>query len=172
MCLLFAVMGFMWFRQVNDINYNDLTEVSGVLVEIDMDSDNDLKMKIENDEFVYIIDTKYTNMMNINKLFDEVELGDQVVFRHAEPFEGSNDWFKEVFHFESSSIVYLNKDMVEEGIQRSSNGAITFIVTPIIVSIGSFAAYFVYKYKILDDRISKEKYDLSARSNQLIDFET
>jgi len=28
MCLILAVMGFMWFRQVNDINYNDLTEVS------------------------------------------------------------------------------------------------------------------------------------------------
>jgi hypothetical protein len=171
-CLILAVMGFMWFRQVNDINYNNLTEVTGVLEEIDMDSDNDLKMKIENDDFVYIIDTKFTNMMNISKLFDEIELGDQVVFKHAEPFEGSNDWFKEVFHFESNEIVYLDTDMVEEGIQRSANGAITFIVLPIIVSLGSFVAYFVYKYKILDNRINKEKYDLSARSNQVIDFDT
>lgn len=170
-CLVLAVMGFMWFRQVNDINYSDLMEVSGILVSIDMNYDNDLEMKIENDDFVYIIDSKYTNLMNISKLFDEIELGDLVVFRHAEPFEGSNDWFKEVFHFESNDIVYLDIDMVEEGIQRSSTGAITFIVISIIVSIGSFVTYFVYKYKILDNRISMEKYDLSARSDQIIDFE-
>ncbi len=165
-CLLIPMLAYMAFSG-EMIEYSNLDEVTGILVEGYTDSDGDLFMKFEGDEVIYKFTSMYVDVLDVDAIFDEIELGDEITVYADDPFDGTNDVFRNSYYLESKGIEYMNHDLMEEAYIRNQNLGLMMFWGAIIVFVGVVVFYFTYIRYTYEKNLSKEKYDLSIKYNPI-----
>ncbi|MCD4826389.1 MAG: hypothetical protein K8Q99_01255 [Acholeplasmataceae bacterium] len=163
MGLFMVIMMSIIFSLQNPVDYDSLTEITGRLKEARLDSDDNLNLILEDDITKYSISSIYTSELDIDRIFDEIGLRDNVVFLVNEAREVNNGIRRSVYYFEVESIVYMDYDLMMQGYQANHNIGVTMIIVFAILSIGSIGTLIVQKNIILVKKQSKEKYDLSIK---------
>ena len=179
--IIMAVLGFIIaiFMSLiafkgSPVNYDNLTETSGILVEVHLDSDDAMQMKLEGDTTIYIIQSIYTRAIDINRIFDEVDLGDEVIFLVSEEKDVNSNTFRDVYYYEANSIEYMNHDLMIQGYDRNHNMGVGMVTISGLIGFGSFISYFICKFYYLSKKQQSEKYDLGIKTGtfKMIDNET
>lgn len=158
------VMSFFFFDD-SPVEYSDLVEVSGILEEGHLDSDDQIQIKLENNDTGYRIQSIYTAVLDLEELFDEIDLGDEVTFYVGEIKNVNDRHIQDVYYYESNSKVYMGYDLMMKGFNRNRDLGIIMVCVFGLIGVGSIIGYFVYKNKILVNRQQKEKYDLSIQTS-------
>lgn len=158
------VMSFFFFDD-SPVDYGNLTEVTGILEEGQLNSDDEIKMKLEGNETDYRIQSIYTAVLDLEELFEEVDLGDEVIFYVGEIKNVNDRNIQDVYYYESNAKVYMDYDLMMKGFNKNRDLGIIMVCVFGLIGVGSIIGYFVYKNKILVNRQQKEKYDLSIQTS-------
>ncbi len=162
-------MGLISYNE-SPVDYNSLTEITGILEEGYFDADDGIQMRLEGDDTVYRIQSIYTVVLDIDRIFDEVDLGDEVIYRIGEVKVVNGDTLRDVYYYEADSVEYMNYDLMMQGYNRNHNLGIVVVIVFGLLGVGSIISFFVYKNYILIMKQEKEKFDLSIK-NKVIEFD-
>ncbi|XMB73002.1 hypothetical protein RJI07_03590 [Mycoplasmatota bacterium WC30] len=165
----FVMVIFMSLIFLNEapVNYDNLTEMTGILDEGHFDSDEGMNLKLEGDTTIYRIQSIYTYALDIDRIFDEIKLGDEVIFLVSEVKNVNDDVIRDVYYYEVNSTEYMNYDLMMQGYERNHNLGLGAIYIFALISVVSIIAYFMSKYYYLPKNQHNEKYDLGIKTDPL-----
>ena len=149
------------------INYDNLSEITGRLEAGRRDSDDDLQMTLEGDTTVYRIVSIYTAVMDMDSFFDEVHLGDEVVFLVGEIKHVNDDVVRDVYYLEVNSIVYMNRDLMIRGDERNQGFGKGIVLVGGMIGVASVLWVLVWPLFFSNKRRKNEKYDLTIKTERV-----
>lgn len=148
------------------VDYDSLEIITGKLDSGEIDDDI-IEMYIRDDTTKYRITSIYTDVLDVDKIFDEVVLGDNVTF-YADTMKVVNgEPVRDIYYFESFGTVYMDEELMLKGYYR--NETIGYIVVGVflIAGIGMISAYIIGKKFIEPRNKAQEIYDLTIKEHDI-----